>query len=88
MNAIMTDQIEEQVIKIVSEEVDIAADKISRDSVFETDLPMDSLGKMELAMKIEETFGLSISDDAANSFKTVGDIIDYVRKQTNDGKRT
>lgn len=79
MNAVMTDQIEEQVIKIVSKQTEIAADKITRDSAIDADLPMDSLDKMELAMKVEETFNLSIPDDDQNSFKTVGDIIDYVR---------
>jgi acyl carrier protein len=79
MNAVETSSIEEQVTKIVSAEVEIAADRITRDSVFETDLPIDSLGAIELTMKIEETFHLDIPDDVAESFKTVGNIIDYVK---------
>jgi acyl carrier protein len=79
MNSVTREDVAEKVIKIVSEEVGIPEKNISRESAFETDLPIDSLGMVEMTMKIEEAFNLSISDEDVESVETVGDLIDYIK---------
>lgn len=79
MNTVASDSVDERVIKIVSEETGIPEGNITRESVFDTDLPIDSLGKVEMTMKIEETFSLSIPDADVEAVRKVGDLIDYVK---------
>jgi acyl carrier protein len=72
------EKIEERVREIVSERMNVAADQISREAVFTTDLGADSLDQVELVMELEEEFGITIPDDAAEKIQTVGQAIDYI----------
>lgn len=74
--------VEPQVIKIVSEQLGVAVDKVTRQSDFVKDLGADSLDTVELVMALEEEFDIEIPDEAAEKIKTVGDAIDYIAKQT------
>lgn len=42
------------------------------------ELGADSLDQIEMLMDIEETFELEISDDTAQQFKTVNNVLDYL----------
>lgn len=42
------------------------------------DLGLDSLGILELSMRIETVFNINIHDDDIDSFKTVADIKNYL----------
>jgi acyl carrier protein len=44
------------------------------------DLGLDSLDLVELVMELEEEFEITIPDDQAEKFKTVGDAIDYLER--------
>lgn len=44
------------------------------------DLGADSLEIVEIAMAIEEQFGIDVDDEAAEKFETVGDVIEHVRQ--------
>ncbi|MBI4566553.1 MAG: acyl carrier protein [Planctomycetes bacterium] len=76
-------EIEEKVIAIVADKLNVAKEKITRESSFVNDLGADSLDTVELVMEIEDTFDLSIPDDAAEKIQTVGDAIKYI--ETNKG---
>ena len=71
-------EIEGKVIEIVSKQLGVAKEKITRESSFVNDLGADSLDTVELVMEIEDKFDLSIPDDAAEKIQTVGDAIKYV----------
>ena len=71
-------EIEQKVIAIVSSKLNVAKEKITRESSFINDLGADSLDTVELVMEIEDTFDLSIPDDAAEKIQTVGDAIKYI----------
>jgi len=73
-----TQEIEAKVIEIVSKQLGVAKDKITRESSFVNDLGADSLDTVELVMEIEDAFDLSIPDDAAEKIQTVGDAIKYI----------
>jgi len=44
------------------------------------DLGADSLDAVELIMAIEDEFDITIEDEVAQSFKTVGQIVEFLDK--------
>ena len=48
---------------------------------FRKDLGADSLDTYELVYAIEEETGITISDDMANEFETVGDAVRYLARE-------
>ncbi|MCL2621785.1 MAG: acyl carrier protein [Firmicutes bacterium] len=44
------------------------------------DLKADSLDVVEMLMKLEDEFGVTIPDEEAMNMKTVGDLIKFVEK--------
>jgi acyl carrier protein len=77
-------EIEVKVIEIVSKQLGVAKEKITRQSSFVNDLGADSLDTVELVMEIEDAFDLSIPDDSAEKIQTVGDAIKYVEENAGD----
>jgi len=74
------DEIESQVKRIVSELLNIDAKILKLSDRFVADLGADDLDAVELIMEFEDTFGLSISDEAAEKMVRIKDAIDYIRK--------
>ena len=74
---------EDKIISIVSEQLSVSVDEITRESNFIDDLQADSLDLVELGMKFEEVFGVSIPDEDYETMKTVGDAIDYIKQREN-----
>ena len=70
--------IEEKVIGIVSDQLDVPKEEISRDSSFVDDLKADSLDIVELVMALEEEFETEIPDEEAEKITTVKLAIDYI----------
>ena len=52
------------------------------DSNIQDDLVADSLDVVDLITTIEDEFDISIPDEAVEEIKTVGDIVNYVEKNT------
>ena len=71
-------EIEEQVRKIVVDNLGIEQSKVNLESKFIDDLGADSLDTVELVMAFEEKFGIEIPDDAAETIVTVKDAIDFI----------
>jgi len=67
----------EKVIDIIVEKLDIDRSAIQMSSTL-PDLGADSLDLMEIIMKIEEDFGIEMSDEAIEKLKNVQDLINYV----------
>jgi len=67
----MAENIEEKVTKIVAEQFEVSAEKITMKSLFMDDLKADSLSVVELVLAIEEAFNLEIPDEDAEKIKTV-----------------
>ena len=69
----------EKIRAIISEQFDVDEDKITEDTNFLSDLDADSLDVVELAMGLEEAFGIpEISEDDIKGVQTVGDLVAYV----------
>jgi acyl carrier protein len=69
-----------QVQLIIVEQLGVTEEKVKLQASFTTDLGADSLDVVELVMAFEEKFGIEIDDDSAGKIKTVGDIVDYIKK--------
>ena len=70
--------VEERVVDIVTEQLGVEKDKISRETHFVNDLGADSLDTVELVMELEEEFDISIPEDSAEKIQRVGEAIDYI----------
>ena len=73
---------EEKVIGIVSEQLGVPKDDVTRESSFVDDLKADSLDVVELVMQFEDEFGITIPDDDYDKIKTVGDAITYIDEKS------
>ena len=82
MKSFTQQQIEEGVFRVVAERGGVAATELTRATHFRDDLNFDSLDMVETAMAVEETFGLTVPDAEVEGLQTVGDVIDYVVRQT------
>ncbi|WP_298702538.1 acyl carrier protein [uncultured Brevundimonas sp.] len=53
---------------------------LTDDLRLDDDLGYDSLGVMEVVVDLEEEFGIEITDDAMEAWRTVGDVIKTVQR--------
>ena len=67
---------------IAVEELGVSPEKVTEEARFIEDLGADSIGVMELVMKMEEEFGLQIPDEDIEKLRTVGDVINYILEKT------
>jgi acyl carrier protein len=73
---------QEKVSTIISEILKIEKEKITPIATFES-LGADSLDRLEIIMKIEETFGIDITDEQEASIKSVNDAIEAIHNRRN-----
>ena len=66
--------------EIVVDQLQLDPNTITRDSRIVEDLNADSLDVVEMLMRLEEEFDVSIPDEEAVNLKTVGNIVDFVEK--------
>jgi acyl carrier protein len=71
-------EVESKLVDLLVDELGLERDKITMDAGFEEDLEVDSLGVVELLMALEDTFGVKIPDEEAESIVTVGQAADVV----------
>ncbi|MEP0520952.1 MAG: acyl carrier protein [Hyphomicrobiales bacterium] len=71
----------DKVKEIVIGHLDAEADKVTIEASFIEDLGADSLDTVELVMKFEEAFEITIPDEAAESIVTVGDAVKFIESQ-------
>ena len=73
------DNIEQQVKKVVAEQLSINEADIKNESSFIGDLGADSLDTVELVMALEDAFGIEIPDDQQEKIQTVQQAIDFIK---------
>ena len=72
----------EKLKDIIAEQLSVEADEVNLDSNIQDDLGADSLDVVDLITTIEDEIDLSIPDEAVEEIKTVGDIVNYIEKNT------
>lgn len=66
--------------EIICEEFDLDENDVELDSHLMMDLGLDEIDLVDLCMSIEDLFELEVTDEAAESFKTVADIVKYIEE--------
>ena len=63
---------------VIVDQLSVDEDDVTSEASFFDDLGADSLDIVELVMALEDSFGVSIPDEEAESIKTVGDAVEYI----------
>ena len=68
----------EKVRAHLSSELEVPLDQITESTRMREDLDADSLDLYELVMELEDTYGISVSEEEAADIETVGNAVDFV----------
>jgi len=68
-----------------ADELDVDAESIDEGTKFKEDLEADSLDLYTLVQELEDTYGVSMSDEQAAKILTVGAAVDFVLANATDG---
>jgi acyl carrier protein len=66
---------------IIVENFGVDADRITPEASISTDLDLDSLDEVELAIEIENDFEIEVSDEQIEASFTVGDLVKVIDTQ-------
>ncbi len=72
--------VEDKVKEIITKQMGVKAEQITRETSFINDLGADSLDTVELIMEFEDAFDMNIPDEDAEKIRTVGDAIKYIEE--------
>ncbi|MCQ2517830.1 MAG: acyl carrier protein [Lachnospiraceae bacterium] len=70
----------EKIISIITEQLNLEGTEINEDTSLRDDLGADSLDLFEVVMAFEEEFGIEISQESLDEIDTVGDVLEYIKK--------
>jgi acyl carrier protein len=68
---------------LIAEKLEVEKDKITPEARFREDLGADSLDTYELLYAIDTEMGVSIPDEKAIEFETVGDALNFIKESLN-----
>ena len=68
----------EKVREHLSTELEVPLDEIAESTRMREDLDADSLDLYELVMELEDTYGISVSEEEAADIETVAQAVDFV----------
>lgn len=80
----MSTNIQQRVIKIISDVLDRREDEFRLDASLRNDLQLDSLQQMTLFIALEDEFQRSIPPEEAQDLVTIRDVIDFVERKTHE----
>ena len=72
------DEVLQRIREHLADELDLEPSAISADSRFKEDLEADSLDLYTLVQELEDTYGVSMTDEQAAKILTVGQAVDFV----------
>jgi acyl carrier protein len=76
------EDIQERVVRIVSEHLGVEAEKVTPEAKFVDDMGADSLDTVELVMALEDEFDCEIPDEDAEKITCIREALEYIdRKQ-------
>ncbi len=74
----------DRVVEIIAGQLQVDRSEVTLEASFVKDLEADSLDMMEVVMKLEEVFGISIPDKEAQEITTVKEAVDYILEHCPD----
>jgi acyl carrier protein len=72
------DQVLTLVREHLAEELEVEIGRISEQTRFKQDLDADSLDLYELVMELEDSYGITVTEEQASRIETVGDAVGFV----------
>lgn len=67
---------------LIADQFNVDADNITMDTSFSDDLDADSVDLVDLAMALEEEFGIEeLSEEETSSISTVGDLVHFLQNK-------
>ncbi|NOY64253.1 MAG: acyl carrier protein [Nitrospirae bacterium] len=76
----MADNVQKEIISIVSDVTGFEPEEISLESNFYDDLEVDSIKAIEIAVAIEKRFKVTVRDEEIPNITTVKQAVDIVEK--------
>ncbi len=73
-------EIREKVVKVVKDKLGVEEEKIVESAEYVKDLGADSLAIVDMAMALEDEFGIKIPDEDINKITTIGATISYIKE--------
>ena len=71
----------EKVRAILAKQLRVDAATVTLDAQIKKDLGADSLDILQLLMRLEDQYGITIPDKALATFNTVGDVVTYLEQE-------
>lgn len=82
------DKIIAGIAEIVEEVTGIEPSEVTIEKSFIDDLDIDSLSLVEIAVQLEDKYGVKIPDEELAGLRTVGDAVSYVQRLENEDTDT
>jgi len=76
----MNQEIFEDVKNVIIENLGVEEERVIPEASLLDNLGADSLDLVELAMSLEDQYGITIDDSEISGLKTVGDVVSYIEK--------
>ena len=74
----------DKVKDIVVEQLGVEESDVTIESKFIDDLGADSLDVVELIMAMEDEFDLEFPEEEAENISTIGDVVDYIKANSDN----
>lgn len=72
----------DKLVALIADQFNVDADTITMDTSFSDDLDADSVDLVDLAMALEEEFGIEeLSEEETSSISTVGDLVHFLQNK-------
>ena len=68
----------EQVKEILARQLRVSPDRVTMDAQIKKDLGADSVDILQLLMRLEDDYGITIPDQELAKFETVGDVVNFL----------
>jgi acyl carrier protein len=78
MSTLTPEEVFELIREHLADELDVEPEAIALTTRFKEDLEADSLDLYTLVQELEDTYGVSMSDEQAAAILTVGQAVDFV----------
>ena len=72
----------DQIKKVLVEALNVDEEEIKPEAKLNEDLGIDSLAAVELALELENEFGIRIEDEELANLVTVQDVMDIIEKKS------
>ena len=70
----------EKIMEIVADSLGTEVGTLTAETSFKEDLSADSLDLFEMVMALEEEFDVEIPSEDLEGIKTIGDVVEYIKK--------